>query len=607
LARLTRNLAPPRLFPEPPRIEFRAQRTYCKKCHKHLKALKTRTRKIITLHIGAFEAYESLVFCQTCNTIHGSRQLRRLVPPSSNFGYDIIVYVGKALFLRHRNGAEIVAELAAKNVPISQSEVYVLGRRFIIMLARAHRQCADRIKQAMVCNGGYILHLDGTCEGTGPVLMTGLDSITNIVLGNVKLPSEKAEEIVPFLENINKQFGRPIALVHDMGRGILNAVQTVFKDVPDFICHFHFLRDLGNDFLGQQYDIIRKRLRSHGLTSKLRCHAQCFKKIIDEHPEVTDLFHGAIQGDKIPPGSLEQIPALNAYTLIQWALDAKNQGGGYGFPFDRPHLDFAKRLRAVAQHLERLADINLSGEWRDNKPYHKILAHLSKLADDKKLQSAITQMEKKIALFDQLRVAMRIAPEHGAKGLNDDANGESMQSIEERVQHFHKTKLRAHPKYAMHDAYQAFAAQLEKYWEKLFADPIEVETPEGNVLIQPQRTNNILERFFRDFKRGQRRKTGSQRINRTLRTMIADTPIVKNLDNPQYMGILLDGEARLEDLFAKMDAAEIREEFKTAHQNPEKIPPALKSMIQDRNCPEILAKLVAKTAENQKSNRILRP
>jgi hypothetical protein len=591
-------MAPPRLFPEPPRIEFRVEQVRCEDCGAPLNALKTRTRRVVTLHLGEFSAHESVAVCRKCNRTYTSLELRQLVPPSSNFGYDIVVYVGKALFLRHRNGAEIVAELAAKNVPISQSEVYVLGRKFIVMLARAHRQCAGRIKKAMARNGGYILHLDGTCEGTGPVLMTGLDSIMNIVLGNIKLPSEKAEAIVPFLDNIKRQFGPPIALVHDMGRGILNAVQTVFKDVPDFICHFHFLRDLGNDFLGGEYDIIRKRLRSHGLTSKLRYRAQCFKKIIDAHPEVMDSLRGAMRGDKIARASLEQIPALNAYTLIQWALDAKNQGGGYGFPFDRPHLEFAKRLIAAAEHLERLAGIKLRGDWRDNRPYHKILPHLRKLAGDKKLQSAIADLEEKIVLFDQLRGAMRIAPEGGGKGLNDDANDESMQSIEKRVQRFHEEKLRAHPQYAMDDAYKAFAAQLEKYWEKLFADPIEVETPEGKVLIQPQRTNNILERFFRDFKRGHRRKTGSQRINRTLRTMLADTPIVKNLDNPQYMTILLRGEASLEALFAQMDAAEIRKEFKIAQRNPEKIPAVLKLMIQEQNYPEMLTKRVAEAAES---------
>jgi hypothetical protein len=592
-------MSPPRLFPEPPRIGFRVEQSRCEACGAPLKALKTRTRKAVTLHLGAFLAHESVAACRECGRTHVSLELRRLLPPSSNFGYDVVVHVGKALFLRHRNGAETVAELAAKNVPISQSEVHVLGRKFIVMLARAHRRCAGRIRESMARNGGYVLHLDGTCEGAGPVLMTGLDSITDIVLGNIRLPSEKAEAIVPFLENMKERFGPPAALVHDMGRGILAAVQAVFKGVPDFICHFHFLRDLGNDFLGPEYDIVRKRLRSHGLSAKLRRHAQCLKETVDEHPEATDALRGAMQGDRIARASLGQIPALGAYTLVQWALDAKNQGGGYGFPFDRPHLDFAKRLLAAAGHLERLADIELRGDWRDNRPYYKILPHLRKLADDRKLRSAIAGLEEKTVLFDQLRDAMRIAPADGGNGLNDDADGESMQRIEERVRRFREEELRAHPKCATDDAYKAFAAQLEKYWEKLFADPIEVQTPDGKVTIQPQRTNNILERFFRNFKRGHRRRTGTQRIGRTLRTMLAETPIVKNLDNPEYMAILLGGQASLEALFAQMDAAEIREEIKAASKNPEKIPPVLKAMIQEQNYPETLEKLVAAAARTK--------
>jgi hypothetical protein len=43
----------------------------------------------------------------------------------------------------------------------------------------------------------------------------------------------------------------------------------VFPGVPDFVCHFHFLRDAGKDLLEADYDAIRQRLRKHGLTEKL--------------------------------------------------------------------------------------------------------------------------------------------------------------------------------------------------------------------------------------------------------------------------------------------------------------------------------------------------
>jgi len=36
--------------------------------------------------------------------------------------------------------------------------------------------------------------------------MSGLDSITGIVMSNVKLPSGNADEIIPFLEQIKQLF-----------------------------------------------------------------------------------------------------------------------------------------------------------------------------------------------------------------------------------------------------------------------------------------------------------------------------------------------------------------------------------------------------------------
>ncbi len=44
--------------------------------------------------------------------------------------------------------------------------------------------------------------------------------------------------------------------------------------------------------------------------------------------------------------------------------------------------------------------------------------------------------------------------------------------------------------------YVKMIEQIDKYWSKFFADPITVNTPDGPVVILPQRTNNILERFF---------------------------------------------------------------------------------------------------------------
>ena len=244
-------MSTPQLFTKPPSVEFRPRQTHCD-CGRELKVQKTRTRTVSTLHVGRFRAREVFLDCELCGRTYRSEELGALVPPGANFGYDVMVYAGKALWQRHRTEAEGVAELAEKNVRISPRQVSYLAMRFVTYLAIAHQRRTPDIKTDMQTRGGYICHLDATCEGGDPFLMSSIDSLSEIVLGNIKLPSEDQAHIVPFLQRIKKAFGVPLALVHDMGKGILAAVAKVFPGVSDFICHFHFLRDIGKDFLGPQ-------------------------------------------------------------------------------------------------------------------------------------------------------------------------------------------------------------------------------------------------------------------------------------------------------------------------------------------------------------------
>lgn len=270
------DISVPSLFCAPPVAEFRTSVTHCCDCGCELKVLKTQTRIVSTLHVGRFQAREVIMHCKSCVHIYRSDELCDLVPPGANFGYDVMVYAGNALWQRHRNEAEVVAELAEKNVRISPREVSWLSMRFIIYLAIAHQRRSPDIKADMQKRGGYVCHLDATCEGGDPLLMSSIDSLSNIVLGNVKLPSEHQAHIVPFLKRIKENFGIPLALVHDMGKGILAAVGEVFPDVADFICHFHFLRDIGKDYLGGEYELIRKRC-----TRSIRVRPRCRRLHVD--------------------------------------------------------------------------------------------------------------------------------------------------------------------------------------------------------------------------------------------------------------------------------------------------------------------------------------
>jgi len=573
----------------PPRLAFRPEATHCRDCQVPLKVYKTHWReKVVTLPIGPFRAIETVLICEHCTRLYRSEELARLVAPESNFGYDILVYVGKALFLEHRSDQTIVGQLAAQNIRISAAEVACLGRRFIAYLALAHRQVAGRLKQAMATKGGYILHLDATCEHDSPLLMTGVDALMEIVLANIKLPTENAKALVPFLREINTLFGPPLALVHDMSKGIIKAVSTVFGAIPDFICHFHFLRDLGKDLLGQDYDTLRKCLRQHEIKATLRRRLRAFQPQLDDSPELIDALGAALPTRSLADPVLEHLPVVAAYSLIQWALDGYHQGQGYGFPFDRPHLLFAHRLQTIHAQLDTLRTIHLGHTGKDNKPFYRVWRDLKAVIEDRTLWRTVTAIDAKARVFDRLRKAMRIAPLSGHQGLNHDGTPAHLRTIEQRVNRFRRQLLASHD-YDAEPGYAQLIAQLDHYHAKLFADPITVEGPTGTLQIQPQRTNNLMERLFRDLKRGHRRKTGTGSLSRALQTMLADTPLVRNLNNDDYMAILLDGKPNLEALFADIEVTELRTTLQKAQQNPEKVPAKIKKLIASSEYPQHLA------------------
>ena len=72
--------------------------------------------------------------------------------------------------------------------------------------------------------------------------------------------------------------------------------------------------------------------------------------------------------------------------------------------------------------------------------------------------------------------------------------------------------------------------------------------------------------------------------------MPANTPLVKNLNNPQYMRILLDGKQSLEERFAEIDAPLVRRELANLSAGSEKVPPRIKKLI---TMPDFPTQLVA--------------
>jgi hypothetical protein len=510
------------------------------------------------------------------------------VAPNGKFAFDVMVYVGEALFLRARNGKAIQCELSEKNIRISQREIGYLGQRFIVYLALVHEQSHAKLKAFMDARGGYILHLDGTCEGESPHLMSSMDELSKIVLSNIKIPTENACQLIPFLRRIKQSYGTPIALVHDMGVAILNAVKEVFPGIPDYICHFHFLKDIGKDLFGQDYHTIRRHLKTHRIRSDLRKSAKGLKKAIDANPDALQCLHRYLQSKTLLEPQTPLTPLVKAYLMICWILEARNESHGFGFPFDRPHFDFYLRLQEAYPDLQELKK-HMAGDAS-----LLLLAPIRKTLADKALAGTVLRMQEKVGIFDQLREAMKIAQPDSQAGLNDEGEAD-IETIRSRVIAFRLSE-EIEDLSASNIAYRKMIKQIDKYWDKLFADPIQVVTKTGTVTILPQRTNNILEQFFRYLKRIDRKRSGNHVLTKTLTTMFAQTPLVKNLENPQYMEIILNGKATLAERFAEIDIVQVRKLFAEEQQVTQKYPRRMAEVFKITHFPKRLGMMLPKMA-----------
>ena len=590
LSCLLSKLSAKELFPNKVNLFFSVSAINCS-CGNQLQPYKTKTRGIATLLLGECNAHVSQSHCKSCKKIFHPEELALIVPTNGHFSFDIIVYIGTALFAGHRNDTDIQKTLREKNISISLREISYIGKKFIVYLALAHHACRDKIKKHMERKGGYILHLDGTCEGDSPHLFSFIDELSSIVLDNIKIPTENAKHIKPPLEEIKKAYGDPVAIVNDMSPAIINAVESVFPNVRDFICHLHFLRDIGKDLFTTEYTCIRRCLKIYGARAILRKFVREFKIYIEQDRELKSCLSHCMEKDYFKKYHDTLMPPVAFYLLVTWVLESTNKSHGYGFPFDRPHVDFCDRLQEAYPLMKCLKK-----EMPVDSP--KIfLAKLGRMLNDISLTSPLALIKGKISTFDELRDAMRIVAPNGVEGLNDNGDDVEMKTIEARVKRFRESEDIV--QFAKTDIrYKKMVKQIDKYWNKLFADPIEVKTNAGTVMIQPQRTNNMLEQFFRKTKSGGRKKSGTSSLSKMLKSMIANTPLVTNLNNPEYVEIILDGKKNLSERFAEIDIASVRAGLRQEDEAARKYPKGMAKIFKIADLPAKIGQIALKMSSH---------
>lgn len=557
-----------------PVVLFDANTEKSECCGSPVTPYKTNDKSVSILDIGSVSAYEKQVHCLECKTVYKSQELLKVVPPNANNSYELIEFIGREMYQKNSQAREVSVELSKRHINMSISEIEVLAKKFVIYLSQWHKENSSKIIEFMDNNGGYILHLDALGGTGGKRVMSGIDGISNIVLANEKIDSEHSDSIIPFLEKIKEQFGEPLRVVQDMGKGIMKAVRHVFPNIIILICHFHFLRDLGKDLLNEDNDILRAQLRKFNIRVKIKKLLKDIKLIYENNDKEF------------------QEKLLKLYSLLAWLNDWKSESNGYGFPFDRPYYDLHNRIKRAFKIIKTIqipekefSENDLCDIIKIKNTFTEILTDI---VNDKISKKTIFEMNKNIVIFDSLREAMRIASVTGKKGLNEEENVD-IKTIKSTVECFIEDQ-KFNNTFMESDKGQKFFTQINKYKEQLFSDPITIKTDKEEKIIQPQRTNNIMEQSFREFTRHIKRKTGDDSVGRTIQGMIADTPLVKNLDNKEYIKIMMNGKKSLAEVFSEIDIKVIRNEMLKFKLTTSKLPDAINKILKKDQAIELLIK-----------------
>lgn len=551
----------------------------CSRCAGPTFFLKSAERKVVTLAHGPFVAREVLRACKAgCRepsgkkVINRSRTLASQVAPGARYGYDVEVYVGLARHLGHDQRQEVCGNLLGEQrISLSTGQESLLAARFVEHLEALHWKRAPQLAEAMRQDGGYPMHIDATGEDGRGTTFVVYNAWRHWALGAWKISTERADLVVPRLQQTAQAFGQPCAIMRDLGRAMIEAagqlVLDMKRDIPILGCHTHLLRDVGKDLMKASHDQLRDLVRRHRLRSQLRSLARGLGRPLSaDMPMLRDNIESwarSATGHALPTGA-DGVAFVRS--LAQWTLDYAQEGDGVGFPFDRPYLDFYRRCRTI----RRAADASLRKGACDAGGSRELL-RLAQILDpvlrDPAFAEVAARLARRAGLFERLRQALRLHPDGKTTRttiLSPARAAAELQDVRRAVERLGRDLRSLRPERGpaqdQRQAIDIVLDHLQRHGDSLWGHAIRLPREIGGGIRLVDRTNNALESFFRRMKQGERRRSGRKVLTYDFEQLPAGAALVANLARPDYVEILCGSLDRLPEAFAELDAAQ-RDEY----------------------------------------------
>ncbi len=544
-------------LPEDYLLEVASEHTVCEVCERPLHRQRSSTRHPLGVMLGQPRVRYIEKKCVGCGKVYRPETYHQLVPPLGNYAFDLIVAVGLARFRRQRQNAEIQEELLTRyGLRPPSSTINELAHTFLDCLAATHQARIPQLRKRLEEDGGYVLHVDGTCE-------PGTDTVFNAVAGNrgwtlagAKMSGEDVKQIAGLLRRCEESFGTPLALVRDLSPQIEAAGKDALPEVLDLVCQYHFLENVGSKLHEKPHAKLTAGLRRLKVQSALRSLRKDLVRYSKPKGRLSaEQVAQCLQSPQLL-ADLEPLQARRtvAYLLLRWLEDYGADLQGEYFPFDLPSLAFYRRGLQVYDWL-----VEVTGAagflQKELSTLGTIARHLAPLRKDAEVLAAAERLEKAEALFEELRRVLRLTSDlHPLLHRRVPADAPTI--AKEMEKSFHAWKKRLGRRLASErDAdkvadLQTVLGYLEKYRDKLVGHVI----PRAN-RTEPfvvERTNNISEHRFGTTKQGLRRKVGTKKLARLIHAMRPEELLIANLDDLEYLEILCGGNLEnLPALFAQ--------------------------------------------------------
>lgn len=326
-----------------------------------------------------------------------------------------------------------------------------------------------------------------------------------------------------------------------------NALETLrARGVPDLICHYHFLRAVGEKLFDTPYATLRKVLRQHTIRGDLLDMLRELKR----YAAGNDAYVGRFGDGRVRPA----LPAL-----VLWVLEGRGQKD-QTYPFGLAHLGLVERC---GQALTKAACwVPSPRNTTERRALSALATVVNRLQRERRCAIAVARLQRNRLSFDELRTVLRLSntelpsadTPHRQRPI-PALEAERMKQIERAVsEHRDALEGRARGESAT-PANPSPSATILKYLKRygagLFGHPTRRDE-DGLITAIVERTNNVAEHFFARHKQQLRRRVGRAHLGRDLDDQPAEAALAANLRHPDYVRILCGSVDHLPESFAEL-------------------------------------------------------